>query len=186
MGSTDNFIFYNVDDDYINYLRKEIEPKVLYNKSDLNKRPYVGFVLEINGYSYLVPLSSQIRKTNDITTVIPNTFTESQKKEPNYEDTYGKYIATIKFNCMIPVSSEVIKKINLDDLTSSKDDIDYKNLLTKEISYCNDNRDKIRKKAFKTYNMFIDNKPYKASLIEACCNFPKLETAITNYLNSKK
>ena len=85
---------------------------------------------------------------------------------------------------MIPISSEVIKKINLDNLTSSKDDIDYKNLLTKEISFCNKNKDKIRKKAFKTYNMVMDNKPYYSNYIEACCNFTKLQIGLTNYLNS--
>ena len=46
---------YKIQEDYIKYLRTK-EPRVLENKEQ--KRPYVGVVLEINGFSYYVPLSS--------------------------------------------------------------------------------------------------------------------------------
>ena len=81
-----------------------------------DQRPYVGFILEIKGISYLVPLSSKLRKTNDITTLIPNIFTESQKQEEDFETKYPKFIATIKFNCMVPICGKLIKKIDLSEL----------------------------------------------------------------------
>lgn len=175
-------IFYYVNDDYIEYLINEIDDKVSYNKADSQQRPYVGFILTIEGISYLVPLSSKIRKSNDITSVIPNIFTESQMKEKDFDTKYPKYIATIKFNCMIPVCDKLIKKINLSEFNFTEEDINYKNLLSKEIIYCNDNKEKIFKNASKTYEMFQKNKPYKADLIKCCFNFPKLEQALITYI----
>lgn len=46
---------YYIKDDYIDYLRK-YDDRVLYNKKET--RPYVGVVLEFNGFNYFVPLSS--------------------------------------------------------------------------------------------------------------------------------
>lgn len=136
--------FYNVDDDYIDYLTY-YEPKVLFNKPDKRTRPYIGFVVNINNNDFIVPLSSQIRKSNQVTTVIPNTFTEAQKLENLKNKKYPDFIATIKFNCMIPVLPQVITKIDIDSLSKNKDDENYKNLLIKEIIFCSDNKDKIIK-----------------------------------------
>ena len=144
--------FYNVNDDYIKYLRK-FDSKVLYNKPDNQRRHYVGFVLKINDISYLVPLSSKIRKKNDVTTIIPNIFTEKQKLEADFDTKYPKYIASIKFNNMIPVYDKVIEKIDLSELAETEDGLNYNNLLGKEIIYCNENKDNIIKKANKTYEM---------------------------------
>lgn len=45
--------FYNIKDEYINYLKK-YDAKVVDNKK--GKRPYVGVVLEIDGIKYYTPL----------------------------------------------------------------------------------------------------------------------------------
>ena len=166
--------FFTVKDDYIQYLREK-DNRVLYNKPDNRRRPYVGFVLEINNSSYLVPLTSKVRSTNKITTKIPNTFTKKQMSEPDFETKYPKFIGSIKFNCMIPVFDEVIDKINLDKLSTTTDGDKYKDLLIKEILFCNNNKDNIINKAQKTYEMCEKKKPYEAKLIEACCDFKLLE-----------
>ncbi len=183
--SSEKLIFYNVSDDYINYLRKYGDEKVLFNKPEDRTRPYVGFVLKINDMDYLVPLSSKIRKTNEVTTVIPNTFTETQKIQNEKEKKFPDKIATIKFNCMIPIFPDVIKKIDLEEIAKDEDGENYKNLLIKEIIFCSDNRDKIIKKAEKTYKIFNENKPYMRGIVESCCNFKVLEQKCKEYqLNS--
>lgn len=181
-----SFIFYHVSDAYIEFLRKYADEKVLFNKPENKTRPYVGFVLQINGFDYLVPLSSKIRKTNAVTTVIPNTFTERQKKENEKQHKYPDKIATIKFNCMIPVYSDVVEKIDLEKIAKDKDGENYKNLLIKEILFCSENKDKIIEKARKTYNIYIENKPYMKEIIDSCVNFDLLREKMLEYKNTKQ
>ena len=56
---------YKIQDEYVKYLRTK-EPKVLQNKEE--KRPYIGTVLEITGYTYFIPLSSPKKKHKDMKT----------------------------------------------------------------------------------------------------------------------
>lgn len=184
--NSESLIFYNVSDSYIEYLLKNGDKKVLFNKPENRTRPYVGFVHKIEGVDYLVPLSSQIRKTNAVTTVIPNTFTEAQKLENEKEKKYPEIIATIKFNCMIPVFPDVIEKIDLDKLSKDKEGQDYKNLLLKEIRFCSDkeNKDRIIKKAEKTYKICKENKSYMKEIIESCCDFDLLRETMHDYIKN--
>lgn len=177
----EKLIFYNVSNSYIDFLRENGDEKVMFNKPDKRTRPYVGFVLTINNTSYLVPLSSVIRKTNDVTMVIPNTFTEAQRLENKIEKKYPENIAVIKFNCMIPVFPEVIEKIDLDKIPNDKAGEDYKSLLVKEILFCSQNRERILKKAHRTYEIYGQNKPYMKEIIDSCCNFPLLEEKCKEY-----
>lgn len=176
----ENLIFYNVSDDYIEFLRK-FDDKVLFNKPDARTRPYVGFVLKVNNLDYLVPLSSQIRKSNEVTTVIPNTFTESQRLKNESDKRFPDKIAVIKFNNMIPVLSEVITKIDLDKLSGNKEDEDYKNLLLKEMLFCSKNKERIIAKAHKTNKIFKEKKVYMKEIIESCCDFMLLEQKCKEY-----
>lgn len=180
MKKTKKLTFFTVNDDYIDYLREK-DNKVLFNKPDNERRPYVGFVLDINNSSYLVPLTSKVRPTNKITTRIPNTFTQKQMSEPDFDTKYPKYVGSIKFNCMIPVFDEVITKIDLDKLSETEEGRKYTDLLNKEIVFCNNNKDSIVSKALKTYEMCEKNKKYEAKLIEACCDFKLLEAASMSY-----
>ena len=80
--------FYNIKDEYINYLKK-YDAKVADNKK--GKRPYVGVVLEIDGIKYYTPFTSP---------------KEKHRKMKNTKDfrkiNQGIYGA-INFNNMIPV-----------------------------------------------------------------------------------
>lgn len=173
--------FYHIDTDYINYLIT-IDGKVSFNKQDLHTRPYVGFVLVINNVNYVVPLSSKIRKTNDVTTVIPNELTKEQKEANIFPDK----IATIKFNCMIPIYQDVVEKIDLDKIVGEgKKGQDYVNLLNKEILFCSKNREKLIKKAEKTYKIYKENKPYMKKIIESCVNFDLLQDKMGEYVSQQ-
>lgn len=178
----DKLVFYNVSDDYIEYLRN-IDDKVMYNKPEKHQRPYVGFLLMLNDMRYLVPLSSQIRKSNDVTIVIPDRVTETQKINNQANNIQDK-IAVIKFNCMIPILEDVIKKIDLDKMEN--EDSEYRDLLVKEILFCSENKDRIIGRAKKAYDIFKKNKPYMKDIIDSCVDFPKLENAMSNYEISAK
>ncbi|WP_055665419.1 type III toxin-antitoxin system ToxN/AbiQ family toxin [Desnuesiella massiliensis] len=180
--SVDKLVFYNVKDEYIEYLI-EVDDKVMFNKPEDNTRPYVGFVLKIDELDYLVPLSSKLRKTNDVTTIIPNTFTKEQLESGEYKN-FPEKIAIIKFNCMIPIIPEVISKINLNEIAIDEDGQKYRDLLVKEINFCADNRDRILKKASKAYKIYNENKPYMKEIVDSCCDFKKLEEACKEYKNN--
>lgn len=181
---SEKLIFYNISDSYIEYLRKYGDEKVLFNKPENKTRPYVGFVLKVEGVDYLVPLSSQIRKTNDVTIVIPNIFTEAQKLQNEKDKKYPEKIAIIKFNCMIPVFPNVIEIIDLEKLAKDKDGEDYKSLLIKEMRFCSENRDRIIKKANKAYKIYKENKPYMREIVESCCNFDLLREKMQEHIKN--
>ena len=161
-----NVVFYTVNDDYIEYLRK-MDTRVLFNKPENNTRPYAGFLVTSNDYNYLVPLSSQIKKSNHVTAVIPNRLTEVQRQKNLITKQFPEMIATIKFNNMIPVRDDVINKIDLSKYKGNKNDEDYLALLVKE--------------RLKTMKIFNEKKPFMKSVVDSCCNFTELEKACSEY-----
>lgn len=176
--SNDSLIFYHVSDDYIKFISED-EPKVLFNKSENNTRPYVGFVLKINNLDYLVPLSSKLKKSNKVTTPILNRYTVAQKLA---DPAIPEKIAIIKYNTMIPIYDGVIKKINLDNYSFSQKDMEYKDLLMKEILFCSENRDMIIKKANNVYDLYQEKPHYLKEIIDSCCDFKLLEQKCLEYI----
>ncbi len=65
-------VFYTVNDDYIEYLRK-IDDKVLFNKQEKNARPYAGFLIKFNN---MIPVRDDL-----INRVIISEKQESKKEE---------------------------------------------------------------------------------------------------------
>ena len=107
--------FYNIKDEYINYLKK-YDAKVADNKK--GKRPYVGVVLEIEGIKYYTPFTSP---------------KEKHRKMKNTKDfrkiNQGIYGA-INFNNMIPVVESALLLIDIDAMEDSK----YQRLLQNQYS----------------------------------------------------
>ena len=70
--------FYNIKDEYINYLKK-YDAKIADNKK--GKRPYVGVVLEIDGIKYYTPFTSpkekhrKMKNTKDFRKINPVSYT---------------------------------------------------------------------------------------------------------------
>ena len=52
-----SFSFYCVEPSYCDYLR-EYDPKVPYTMDKKSTRPFIGIVLNINGFDYFAPLTS--------------------------------------------------------------------------------------------------------------------------------
>ena len=80
--------FYNIKDEYINYLKK-YDAKVADNKK--GKRPYVGVVLEIEGIKYYTPFT------------LPKEKHRKMKNTKDFRKINQGIYGAINFNNMIPV-----------------------------------------------------------------------------------
>ncbi len=163
--------FYRIDETYISFLQNfEREkrgntkvPNIKY--SDRNKFSF-GSVLTINGYNYYVSLSS---------------FTKSQEaniliKVPGDEI---EVKGSLRFNYMVPVPDSCLTRLIIKDVTDTK----YKDLLNKEYQFCQDNEERIKKKANKIYTMVVENK--KQVLTDNSCDFKILEAGCAAYIEQK-
>lgn len=153
-----SFSFYTVDTAYCDYLRKA-DPCVPYTMDRKSIRPFVGIVFSVNNFQYYAPLTSPKPK---------HLHMKNQIDFLKIND--GKWGA-INLNNMIPVQAELLKKVEIKILESdSKADIDYKNLLSNQLSWCNSHREAILKQASKLYHMIINGKAW-GNLQDRCCNF---------------
>lgn len=156
-----NLKLYYIDDDYIEYLRS-FDEKVPYNKS--KTRPYVGIVYEYKGVNYFAPLASPKPKHLKI----------SNKAIDVFKIDNGK-LGIINLNNMLPTPLECLTEV-----LPTLNDITYKTLLEKQLTYLNDNKNKLYKKV----NFFqVQYKRNKIDdfILQRCCNFELLETKCNKY-----
>lgn len=166
-----NFSFYTVDSEYCDYLRKS-DPCVPYTMDKKSIRPFVGIVFTVNGFNYYAPLTSPKPKHIHMKNQID--FLKINRGE------WG----AINFNNMIPVPSECLTKVDMKITnTDSKDEVNYKNLLSNQLSWCNSHREPILKQADKLYNIITQNKAW-GSISQRCCNFKLDEALCVKYINS--
>lgn len=155
----DRLKFYNIDDQYIEYLY-QFDKKVPFNKN--SKRPYIGIILEINGITYFAPMFSPKQQ-------------HSKYKANATHIRIGENLGMIKLNNMIPVNKENLKYINFNDIQDKK----YKNLLIQQNNFIQSNADDIRQTAEKLYKFVtIDKKEF---FIKLCCDFKLLEEKCKYY-----
>ncbi len=160
--------FYCIDEKYNKFLQRyEKErrgvtkvPNIRY--TDRNKFAF-GAVMQINGMNYYVSVSSFDKKQEaNILIRVPG-----DKKEVK---------GSLRFNYMIPVPDECIKKLVIKDIEDEK----YRLLLNKEYRFCMDNAEQIQKKANKIYEMVTKN--HKQILTDNSCAFPVLEAGYQEYI----
>ena len=145
--------FYDVDKDYIQFLKKYDRqvPNVEY---DSNNKFVCGVVLEIYGIKYYAPISHM-----------------TNKQQTNIQITdRGKPISTIRFSFMFPAYDEVLIRKDFSEI--AKTDQKYADLLAAEYKFCKDNITDIHKKALSVYNIGC-NKEHRLNY--TCCDFKKLE-----------
>ncbi|MDU2702388.1 MAG: type III toxin-antitoxin system ToxN/AbiQ family toxin [Veillonella sp.] len=144
---------YRIKDEYIEYLKK-YDGKVANNKKE--KRPYVGIVLEVNGFQYFAPLTS------------PKPKHEKMKNKLDFIKLSDGKLGAINLNNMIPVNSNVV--INMD---INKDcDIKYRELLKDQLEFINSNAKLIQGQANKLY---IKVTEFNSFIKERCVNYKLLE-----------
>lgn len=89
-------------------------------------RPFVGIVFSVNGFHYYAPLTS------------PKLKHLHMKNQIDFLKIKNGEWGAINFNNMIPVLPQCLSKVERRILeTDTKPDIDYKNLLSNQLSWCN-------------------------------------------------
>ena len=102
--------FYNVKDDYIQFLRG-YDSKVSENKQE--SRPYVGVVLEIDGIKYYAPFTS------------PKPKHRKMRNSKDFRKIHNGKYGAINFNNMIPVPDEALILMDI----NNEPDLQYRRLL---------------------------------------------------------
>ena len=167
-------LFYRVNPVYCDFLR-QYDNRVPYTSAEKQLRPFVGIILEEgNGIKCFAPLTSP--KPKHLT----------MKNQIDFLKINGGVWGAINFNNMIPIHEQNLMKVDL--IIRSGDtraEINYKNLLTNQLSWCNSNRENILNKARKLYSLITEGKaPEK--LTERCCDFNLLEEKYSVYIEMQR
>ena len=129
--------FYEIDGNYINYLRTNGEKRIPRIDYKEHKKFFCGIILTINNINYFAPVSSNKNKM----------YTSFLIKEINKKTKEEKVLSSLRFSFMFPCPMSVL---HLKDF--NKEDEKYRILLRKELHYCNSNIEKIKKKLTKFIN----------------------------------
>jgi len=160
--------FYQADANYCDFLRKS-DPCVPHVQDDKNARPFVGVLLSIGNINYFAPLSS------------PKPKHATMKNQVDFLKINNGVWGAINFNNMIPIHASCLKEINMKiDPNDIKSEVDYKNLLANQLSWCNSNRATILSRAEKLYRIIVDGKGW-SGLAQRCCDFEKGEDRYREY-----
>lgn len=155
----DDIKFYNVDENYLQYLRtydKRVSLKDI--------RSFIGIIIKFGNKQYCIPLTSKVKtstgkkRNSQVTTFIKD---ESNDK-----------IACLLHNNMIPVFDDVLYEIDFEEKNN-------KTYFIQEYFYIKSNLDRIKDKANIVYSKwkFNDNMFYK----QLCCDFNLLEGKCLQY-----
>lgn len=159
--------FYEVDSEYIKYLKENGDDKIPNIEYKKHKKFFCGIVLTINNFNYFAPVSSYNKKVHT-SFLIMDKDRETKKLKP---------ISSLRFSFMFPCPIEYLSQKDF-----SKEDEKYRNLLRKELRYCNKNREKIKKLANEVYKLGLKEETRKKFNI---CNFKKLEETYFRYINDR-
>lgn len=158
----------------IKYIRdlQRVDDRVMSVSPQIGKeeRPFLGVIVMCNDIKYCVPLSKPKEKHKRMRNKI-----DFKKIEVD-----GDLLGVLNFNLMIPVTKKQIKRI--DTTIRKHDNADTKHrkeLLAKELDWCNEHFVDLCNTANVLYQKYISGEVFYAKL--KCLNFPKLETACNTY-----
>ena len=166
----ENLSFFYVPTDYVNYLRNfetnirgfSHIPLVDYESHNRREKFFCGIVLQINDYQYYVPVSSNTRNHQ-------NTF---------YLYDNNRRLSSLRFDFMFPVPHELIRVFDV----QQEPDINYRNLIEKELTACRKGAGTIRNMAFQTYiELAAPERNLTVERREHSCDFRLLEGACDIY-----
>ena len=122
-------------------------------------RPFVGIVFTVNEFHYYAPLTS------------PKSKHLQMKNQIDFLKINDGKWGAINFNNMIPVPFSSLTKVEMQIKdTDSRENIDYKNLLSNQLSWCNSHKKIILKQAEKLYDTIVQGIAWDG-LANRCCNF---------------
>lgn len=153
--------------DYYNYLQ-QYDKKIPYISSDKERHPFVGIVLQINGYSYYAPFTS------------PKPKHYSMNERIDFIKIKNGMFGAINLNNMVPIHSQCVERINFKELPDvTAEQSAYKKLCINQVHWCQSNIEAIMKKARKLYHLVTEgNNPGLAS---RCCDFKLDERLYLEY-----
>ena len=157
--------FYEVDSEYIKYLKENGDDKIPNVQYKKHKKFFCGVVLTINNFNYFAPVSSYNKKVHTSFLIM----------DKDKETKMLKPISSLRFSFMFPCPIEFLNQKDF-----SKEDEKYRNLLRKELRYCNINREKIKKQANQVYKLGMNEMTRKKFNI---CDFKKLEKAYVKFID---
>lgn len=160
--------FYEVDSEYIKYLKENADDKIPNLEYENHKKFFCGIVLTINNFNYFAPVSSYNKKAHTVFLIMDKDRKTNELKP----------ISSLRFSFMFPCPIEYLNQKDF-----SKEDGKYRNLLIKELNYCNENREKIKKLANMVYKLGLNEKTRERFNI---CDFKKLEEKCLEYINLKE
>ena len=156
--------FYDVKEDYAEYLRK-FERRIPNIHYASNNKFVCGIVLTVNGFDYFAPISSNTAKQRTSLLIL---------------DECSKPISSIKFSFMFPIpKNEVVRK---DFSAIRAENPHYADVLTKEYHFCVKNEARILKKAEQIYAIGCNRSHW---LAENCCDYKLLESKYTEWMQHR-
>ena len=180
----DHFDFYSVDTSYLQYLN-HIDSEVQFTQEkDYTKKPFLGILVVIDTYTYLIPLTSGKPKHTKWKNVGPAHYLiyEKIKKEDlqkrdifkSISDTEVlKILSALDLKKMIPVPDGIYTRIDFSSLSDKK----YADLLEKEYRFCKKQQNGILSKV----NQIYRKQKETGQVYPMYCDFSKLETACEQY-----
>ncbi|MGL6064724.1 MAG: type III toxin-antitoxin system ToxN/AbiQ family toxin [Fusobacteriaceae bacterium] len=191
--------FYNINDDYVNYLRKK-ECRIMDKNKDRIK---IGVVFSINNLKYYAPLSNIDKSKNKYfknEKEIVEAFSWNKRIGIIYDEKDSK-IALIRYDYMLPVPDKEIEEVDRNKLNGN-----YKKKVENDYKYCNLNKKLTEETALEIYKVrTISNlneimkeinwcgkrkelKKYKEDLehpSSGTCDFKKIEIGLTEWIKMK-
>lgn len=164
-------LFYHVDTEYINYLKKYQE-HIWDNDDKGHIRPHIGIVLEINNFKYYAPLSSPKLKHKNMDERLDFIKVENKKG----------LMAVINLNNIIPVNDHNITIVNL-EINEDEDEKEkkYKRLLFAESKIIRKKKDLIIDSAKSVYEKVTKYPDENSKLVKICYDFKLLEEKCVSY-----
>ena len=162
---------YRIDMKYIRNLHN-IDDRVLSVSPQIGKdeRPFLGVIIVCDGQKYCVPLSKPKKKHEKMRDKI-------DFKKILYKNTL---IGVLNFNLMIPVEQAQIQRI--DTKIRKHDNADTrkkKELLIKELEWCNEHSRDLTNTANVLYRKYISGEKFSAR--EQCLDFKRMELECSRY-----
>ena len=140
-------------------------------------RPFVGIVTVLNGRKYCIPLTSPkdkfAHKKSQVDFI--KIFDEGRKDNSGMP----KIIGVLNINNMVPVSENVIQKVDLKIYQSDLPEIKRaKALMQKQLEWCRNHADVIKNRAQKVYDLVNDHPDKNRNLVKRSSRFKELEAVL--------
>ena len=171
MAEFENFGFYTIDADYLEYLNNK-NSEVYYNASYRNAiKPFVGIIIDMTECKYFIPLTSAKEKHKKWKNSCEEHFLYSKDKKMHV-------LSVLDIKKMIPVPDDAYKRIIFDELGDER----YQDLFEKEYAFCLTIKDKILTKAEKIYK----HQKETQNIRRTYCDFSCCENAMREWLKNRK